>query len=236
MKRRVGSLHIPLEVLHVGMGGAGGDHNILSATHLDSLAASVVRGDLIIGNATPAWSRLAKPGATQFLKSDAVDAFWAAIAHADLTGVTADQHHAQAHALDGANHTLAGSATGRFLRATGATTFAIEAIPISRGGVVLTPVAADHIVWRAPFACTVTAIKGYQDVGTGSTINAFRNTLASPTLFMAANLTVTPAETWVDGGAVQNTAIAAGDKVYIRIATVAGTPNKIGVQIDMTRP
>ena len=28
------------------------DHNILSATHSDSLAASVVRGDLIIGNST----------------------------------------------------------------------------------------------------------------------------------------------------------------------------------------
>lgn len=35
------------------------DHNILSATHSDSLAASVVRGDLIIGNSTPVWSRLA---------------------------------------------------------------------------------------------------------------------------------------------------------------------------------
>lgn len=34
-------------------------HTILSATHTDSLAASVVDGDIIIGNVTPAWSRLA---------------------------------------------------------------------------------------------------------------------------------------------------------------------------------
>jgi hypothetical protein len=34
-------------------------HTILSATHTDSLAASVVDGDTIIGNVTPAWSRLA---------------------------------------------------------------------------------------------------------------------------------------------------------------------------------
>ena len=34
-------------------------HNILSATHGDSLAAAVVDGDVVIGNATPAWSRLA---------------------------------------------------------------------------------------------------------------------------------------------------------------------------------
>ena len=34
-------------------------HNLLSATHGDSLAGSVVDGDVIIGNVTPAWSRLA---------------------------------------------------------------------------------------------------------------------------------------------------------------------------------
>ncbi len=34
-------------------------HNILSATHGDTLAASVVDGDVMIGNVTPAWSRLA---------------------------------------------------------------------------------------------------------------------------------------------------------------------------------
>lgn len=46
-----------------GGGGAGGgassDHNVLSATHLDSLTASVVAGDIIRGNSTPKWSRLA---------------------------------------------------------------------------------------------------------------------------------------------------------------------------------
>lgn len=38
---------------------AGGTHNILSATHPDTLAAGVARGDLIVGNATPKWSRFA---------------------------------------------------------------------------------------------------------------------------------------------------------------------------------
>lgn len=41
----------------------GPTHALLSATHTDSLAASVARGDVIIGNATPAWSRLAVGGA-----------------------------------------------------------------------------------------------------------------------------------------------------------------------------
>lgn len=42
-------------------------HSILSATHSDSLAAVVVRGDLIVGNTTPAWSRLAKGAAGTLL-------------------------------------------------------------------------------------------------------------------------------------------------------------------------
>ncbi len=35
-------------------------HNLLSATHGDTLTGSVVAGDLMIGNATPKWSRLGK--------------------------------------------------------------------------------------------------------------------------------------------------------------------------------
>lgn len=38
--------------------GAVTAHNVLSATHSDTLTASVVDGDVIIGNATPKWSRL----------------------------------------------------------------------------------------------------------------------------------------------------------------------------------
>jgi hypothetical protein len=35
-------------------------HNVLSATHGDALADSVLAGDIMIGNATPKWARLAK--------------------------------------------------------------------------------------------------------------------------------------------------------------------------------
>lgn len=35
-------------------------HNLLSVTHSDTLTGSVVAGDIIIGNATPKWARLAK--------------------------------------------------------------------------------------------------------------------------------------------------------------------------------
>lgn len=45
-------------------------HNILSATHSDSLTGTVVRGDLIVGNSTPKWSRLPKGSANQALVMD----------------------------------------------------------------------------------------------------------------------------------------------------------------------
>jgi hypothetical protein len=51
-------------------------HNILSAKHGDTLAASIVRGDVLVGNATPKLSRLAKGTANQLLKSDGTDVSW----------------------------------------------------------------------------------------------------------------------------------------------------------------
>lgn len=54
-------------------------HNILSASHGDTLADTVVRGDLIIGNATPKWARLVHPGsANRFLTTTANDVVWSA--------------------------------------------------------------------------------------------------------------------------------------------------------------
>ncbi|MBE3045972.1 hypothetical protein IMZ48_26220 [Candidatus Bathyarchaeota archaeon] len=50
-------------------------------------------------------------------------------AHADLATVTANQHHNQAHVLNGADHTVSGLTTGHVLQATGATTFGFAAVP-----------------------------------------------------------------------------------------------------------
>jgi hypothetical protein len=51
-----------------GSGSGGGDHNILSATHLDALVEAIVAGDILIVNATPKWSRLPKGSDGQYLK------------------------------------------------------------------------------------------------------------------------------------------------------------------------
>jgi len=53
-----------------------GTVNLLSAFHGDTLAGTVARGDVIIGNSTPKWSRLAIGGSGTFLGSDGTDASW----------------------------------------------------------------------------------------------------------------------------------------------------------------
>ena len=53
-------------------------HNLLSATHGDTLTDTVVRGDVMVGNVTPKWSRLAFPGTPtgKVLVATATDVAW----------------------------------------------------------------------------------------------------------------------------------------------------------------
>ena len=60
-----------------GGGGGGGAHNLLSATHPDTTAAAVQRGDIITGQAAPAkWKRLAIGAADRILRSNGTDITW----------------------------------------------------------------------------------------------------------------------------------------------------------------
>jgi hypothetical protein len=102
---------------------------------------------------------------------------------------------------------------------------------ISRGGTVLGPTApVDIIVWRAPFPCTVTKVYGYVHGATGSTVNARKNGTLN---HLASNLTLGTADTWIDGGTVQNASYATGDKLEIRITGVTGSPATVAVQVDL---
>jgi len=55
-------------------------HNLLSTTHGDTLADTVVRGDILIGNSTPKWARLAFPATPtgKVLIASATDITWSA--------------------------------------------------------------------------------------------------------------------------------------------------------------
>lgn len=107
-------------------------------------------------------------------------------------------------------------------------------LTFSRGGTVLTPSGAVNImIWRAPFSCTVTAVKGFASGATGTTVNARRN---ATSLHLASDLTIGSADTWLDGGAVQNTAYVSGDEMEIMLTGIGGTPTQVAVQVDFTRP
>jgi hypothetical protein len=102
----------------------------------------------------------------------------------------------------------------------------------SKGGTILSPVEQTIVVWRAQFPCTVTAVKGYQDAGTGSVVTAFDGT----NNLLNTDITIGTAATWVDGGSIAYSAVSAGDSIYIAIVSVAGTPNYIGIQVEFTMP
>jgi hypothetical protein len=98
---------------------------------------------------------------------------------------------------------------------------------------ILNPSTGNFIAWRAPFACTVTAVYGYRVGGTGTTINARKNGSYN---HLASALSLTSTDTWMSGGTVQNAAYAIGEKLEIMIVSVSGSPTQVAVQIDFTKP
>jgi hypothetical protein len=93
--------------------------------------------------------------------------------------------------------------------------------------------ASTLAVWRAPFACTVTALRGYRVGGSGATINAYRNTTGSP--HRSSALSVTSTSTWISETSPTNTAYAAGDTLLLALLSVTGVVTQAAVQVDFTR-
>jgi hypothetical protein len=70
--------------LWVAAGGGAIAHDILSATHTDSTASAVVRGDLITGQGGVAkWTALAVGSAGEYLQTDGTDVLWDALVETD---------------------------------------------------------------------------------------------------------------------------------------------------------
>ena len=109
-------------------------------------------------------------------------------------------------------------------------------ITFSRGGTIVNTIdfisAINTVVWRAPYACTVTNVRGYRVGGTGATINARLNGTDN---HLASALSLVNAATWYDGGAVQNTTYVAGDTLEIMVVSVAGNITQIAVQVDFIK-
>lgn len=90
--------------LVAGAGGGVTPHNILSTTHSDTLTGTVVRGDVMVGNLTPKWARLAVGAAGTFLRSDGTDVSWGTLATA-LTSIPAANLTGTLAAVSGVNLT-----------------------------------------------------------------------------------------------------------------------------------
>lgn len=93
--------------------GAGA-HNVLSATHPDCLPAGIIRGSLIVGNATPKWARLLIGGANQVLTSNGTDAAWAAPAAPAAHDILAAAHGDTLAAAVSQGSLIVGNATPKW--------------------------------------------------------------------------------------------------------------------------
>ncbi|MGW0642390.1 hypothetical protein [Streptomyces badius] len=100
----------------------------------------------------------------------------------------------------------------------------------TKGLVVPAPAGpVSYVIWRAPHACTVTAVHGYREGGTGATINATVNGLD----LLEVDLSLSTADTWLTGPAVQHEALAAGDTLALAVRTAAGAPAAVTILIDI---
>lgn len=107
-------------------------------------------------------------------------------------------------------------------------------VKFSKIGIWTSPTGTDDaILWRASFACTVTNVRALREGGTSADINASKTGTA--TEHLASDLTIASADTWADGGAVQNTTYAAGDYLVLRLKSLTGSPTRVIVQVDFTR-
>jgi len=148
-------------------------HNVLSATHGDTLAASVTRGDIIIGNSTPKWARLAVGAASRYLSSDGTDVSWGQIS---LTA--------------GVTGTLPVANGGTGVTASTGTV----AVVLSTSPTLVTPVLG---VWTStsgtisPSAATALTITGATETTSQPLISATQTWNASGTTFKAFLLNIT---------------------------------------------
>ncbi|MEU7327239.1 hypothetical protein [Streptomyces parvus] len=122
----------------------------------------------------------------------------------------------------------AGGASRAWIEAHGG---AADDTTTTKGVVVPEPPAGgvSYVIWRAPHACTVTAVSGYREGGTGATVNATVNGAD----LLAVDLSLSTPDTWLSGPDVQNASMAAGDTLAVAVRSAAGAPAAITILIDI---
>jgi hypothetical protein len=170
----------------------------------------------------------------------------ASVTHASLAGVTANQHHAQAHVLNGADHTVSGLTTGHVLQATGATTFGFAALSTQFKRETISFVVPGAIsaateqggAWFAPAAGAIVAAYAYRKSTTesagGTTIDI---NIGGTTIFTTQSNRPFIAYDDADGMAKVTTieagTLAADNKVTVDVDSidVSGAPSDLTVEL-----
>ena len=125
-----------------------------------------------------------------------------------------------------------GCAAGGVFRSISALVDCQATLIESKGAVILDPSGArDVVVWRAPYACTASAVRGYTTGGTSADINARKN---GTDALLAADLTAT-AGSWTSNTTLQNASFAAGDSLEVRLISLSGSPTAVAIQVECTR-
>ena len=214
------------------------------AAHINHDTTWAAKGDLITGTANDTAAVTSVGADGRFLVADSAQA--GGVAWSDHGGA-ADPH--TGYRLESADHTHAsaglqggtidhGALTGltdddhtQYLKESDvdAVTFTIGAFFETTG----TLTTGTRPIWRAPFACTVTQVRGYVDTGTTTVINAGKGA-TSASDFCSSNITIDPADAWETGTVNQNTSISAGDTISVEIVT-AGTATQLTIQVELTR-
>jgi hypothetical protein len=162
----------------------------------------------------------------------------AVTAHVEAVDPHGDRAYADGAFLARAGGTLTGPVNGPGTFAVAADggvtvpslTLPATATTVSKSLVITAPAGAvSYVVWRAPKACTVVAVRGYRVGGTGATINAQRNTSD----LLATDLSLSTAGTWLSGPGTQNATFAAGDSLTVAIRSVTGSPTAVTIQVDL---
>lgn len=201
--------------------GAGGTNALLDASnHTDTTASSVTRGDLIIGNATPAWDDLAIGAANTFLKSDGTDPSWAAVTAAVVSAADAGGHY-----------------TGTDVEAQ-LQEVAVEARADFKSITITNPTVQNIRFLIAPYAFTITEVKTNIVGGTSVTFNIEHGT--NPTSG-TANLwssdevanTLTAAE--LQSTSYNDASVADEEVISIDISAVSGSVTQFMVTVYFTR-
>lgn len=155
--------------------GAATNALLDGSNHTDTLAHTVVRGDLIVGNSTPKWASLAVGAANRVLRSDGSDPNWGQVSDAFISDVT------EAKITDGT--ILARVAANETI--SGAWTFTGTSVLISNAATVLdlhnTASGSDAKRWRMNIGGTGTFFFQTVNDALNSTSNAFTITRSGQT-------------------------------------------------------